>query len=308
MFRRFLLALVIIVGLALAAFAQDKKTSSKDFIRYEEGAGLQIAVTDYVAPTTSQTVTLYGVVHIADAEYYKIVQTDLDKFDVVLYEGVKPRVKVNKETKILNVIQHLTGDLLGLDFQLESIDYTRKNLVHADIDMEDLEERMKDQEVTPFGQFLKGDNLDFLKPILKVAGPLLKEFMKSQPQIQNQLKDNLGKQLSEADISNQLSPQLYESIVVERNKIVLRIMKEQFAKTPEKKTYSIFYGAAHMPDFEERLEKLGFKKTNKRWMTAWKVEILPAEHDDEEIPAPAPARPKQKRLDDRQRNIPDEDK
>lgn len=304
MFKRFIIGLFVVLALAIGAFAQDKKTGTEDFIRYQPGTGLQIAVTDYVSATTSQTVTLYGVVHIADADYYKTVQTDLDKFDVVLYEGVKPRVKVNAETKVLNLIQHLAGDVLGLEFQLDSIDYTRKNLVHADIAMEDLQDRMKGQEVTPFGQFLKDDNISFIKPFLKVAGPLIKEFLKTQPQIQNQFKDNLGKQLAGADIGSQLSPEMYQAIVIDRNKIVIKVMQEQFEKNPSKKTYSIFYGAAHMPDMEQRLAELGFKKSSKRWLTAWKVEAIEEPGEEDDTP---PARPQQKRQDDRQKNIPDDE-
>lgn len=306
MFKRFLIGLMFVLAIAVGTYAQEK-TSTDEFIRYESGKGLNIAVTDYVSPTTSQSVTLYGVVHIADSAYYKTVQADLDKFDVVLYEGVKPRVKVNTETKVLNLVQHLAGDVLGLEFQLDSIDYTRKNLVHADISMEDLQERMKGEQVTPLGQFLKDENIGFLKPILKLAGPLIKELMKSQPEIQNQFKDNLGRQLAQADIGKQLSPEAYESIIIERDKIVFKVMQEQFEKSPTKKTYAIFYGAAHMPDMQERLIRLGFKQSSKRWLTAWKVEAVAEPEDQEEHEHPAPTRPQQKRLDDRKKHIDDEE-
>ena len=39
----------------------------------------------------------------------------------------------------------------------------------------------------------------------------------------------------------------------------------------KKGTIAIFYGAAHNPDLEERLNAIGYTRTSKRWMTAWKI-------------------------------------
>lgn len=47
----------------------------------------------FFAPTTGEgpTVALAGAVHIADAEFYAVLQRFLDSQDLVLFEGVKPR-------------------------------------------------------------------------------------------------------------------------------------------------------------------------------------------------------------------------
>ena len=42
-----------------------------------------------------------------------------------------------------------------------------------------------------------------------------------------------------------------------------------------KETLGIYYGAAHMPDFEERLLARGFTKTGERWLTAWDLRKRP---------------------------------
>jgi len=40
-----------------------------------------------------------------------------------------------------------------------------------------------------------------------------------------------------------------------------------------KKNLGIFYGAAHLPDFDKRLiEDYGFKRTTKTWNAAWKIQ------------------------------------
>ena len=42
--------------------------------------------------------------------------------------------------------------------------------------------------------------------------------------------------------------------------------------TAGKKIIAIFYGAAHMPDFDKRLkEDFGMKRTESEWITAWNL-------------------------------------
>ena len=39
-----------------------------------------------------------------------------------------------------------------------------------------------------------------------------------------------------------------------------------------RKKLGIFYGAAHMPDMEKRLQKMGFAQVGKpRWLVAWDI-------------------------------------
>lgn len=315
--KRFLAALMLVLGLALGAFAQEK-SGTADFIRFQEGtgadSGLQIAVTDYVSSGT--TVSLYGVVHIADADYYKKVQKDLDTYDAVLYEGVggdkQKMAQQKKEPSVLSTIQHLAGDVLDLNFQLDSIDYTRKNLVHADVgSMDELKEKMNGESISPMGQYVKEEQLGFLKPILDAAGPMLKQLLKTQPEWQNKIKSQFAQTLSNTDINSQLTPTLYKAIVLDRNQIVIDVLTKQLRDCPEKKTYAVFYGAAHMPDLEKRLLAMGFTQKSKRWMTAWNVKPVEEDADDDEK-APAPQKDRApshggKRLDDRKKNLDDED-
>jgi len=285
--HKYILGSLIFLGLATGAYADN---SAKEFIRYKGGtdadSGLQIAVTDYVCSGT--TITLYGVVHVADADYYQKVQTDLDKFDVVLYEGVKQGTKSNPETKVLNTIQKLMGEVLDLKFQKDGIDYTRKNLVHADISMDELQDSLKGESITPFGQYLKTDQLEALKPFLDMAGSFIKELMKQSPEMQMSLKSQLAQQLSNADVSEQLSPEMKKAIVLDRNKIVIDTYLEYSRSHPDKKNYAVFYGAAHMPDLETQLQAMGFTQKSKRWMTAWKVTEIQHQDDEDTLPRREP--------------------
>jgi hypothetical protein len=67
-----------------------------------------------------------------------------------------------------------------------------------------------------------------------------------------------------------------ESVIVsERNKAALKVLAEAIAGG--KKKLGIFYGAAHMPDFERRLTReQGFKLVKVEWLTAWDIRRRPA--------------------------------
>lgn len=273
--KKFILAAFLVLGLATSVLAQGKDSS--EFIRYKSDgpeSGLQVAVTDYVCSGT--TVSLFGVVHIADPDYYKKVQASLDTYDSVLYEGVggdkQKMIEQKKKPSALSTLQHLAGDVLGLDFQLDDIDYTRKNLVHADVEsMDELKEKMDGESVTPMGQYVKEEQLEFLKPILDVAGPLVKQLLKTQPKWQNDIKSKLAQSLSNSDVNAQLSPKMFKAIVLDRNEIVINVLKDQLKNHPEKRNIAIFFGAAHMSDLQKRLNTIGYTQKSKKWLLAWKI-------------------------------------
>jgi len=266
--RKYLTILMLVLGLA-------GSSSGQEHLRFvpgnnqEQDGELQIAVTEYTAPDGSK-ITLYGVVHIADPAYYAEVQRDLDQFDTVLYEGIKNGNTVNPETKILNIIQKGMGKLLGLTFQKDGIDYTRPNLVHADISSEELQQSMGDQSLTPFGN-LPSETQDQAAPILEMAGELISKFLGGNSELQNSLKLQMSQQIAGVDFPTSMPPQMYQAIVIDRNQIVMDVLAAERAAHPEKQNIAIFYGAGHMVDFVKRFEALGYTPSNQRWMTAWKI-------------------------------------
>jgi hypothetical protein len=65
------------------------------------------------------------------------------------------------------------------------------------------------------------------------------------------------------------------TILTERNKRVMTVLKESIEEGHT--TIGIFYGAAHMPDMEERLlEEFKLVRTKHRWVTAWSLTSKPA--------------------------------
>ena len=58
-------------------------------------------------------------------------------------------------------------------------------------------------------------------------------------------------------------------IVGERNRVALEVFDREI-KAGRKKL-GIFYGAAHLPDMEKRLEARCYHRIAERWLTAWDI-------------------------------------
>ena len=273
----FFTSLAFMIGLG-TAFGQ----GTSDYIKFKPGGTpndgeLQIAVETWKTPD-GRIVDLYGVVHIADKDYYQKVQGELNGYDAVLYEGVgatKEALAAKREAKGsssgLSSFQRLFGSVLGLEFQMDGIAYVHTNLVHADMGMETFKRETKGKPLNPLEQYVSPEQLKNLKPLLDIGGKLLEAWMNSNPELRNSMKVKFGSQMSQADMTKQLPPKMYKTIVIDRNAIVMQVLAKQLKNHPGKKRLAIFYGAAHMPDFAVRFKQLGYTRVKSRWLTAWKI-------------------------------------
>jgi hypothetical protein len=86
-----------------------------------------------------------------------------------------------------------------------------------------------------------------------------------------QLKIALAKQLSDMEsMLSAFSGEEGSTIITERNKKALEVLKEQLGK--DKKKIGIFYGAGHLNDMHERLEKdFQLQPAEITWLPAWKL-------------------------------------
>ena len=89
------------------------------------------------------TVRLVSAVHIGEKAYYQAMEQSFAGDDAVLYELVKPKdapapAKGERPASGSGIgdLQRMLKDVLKLDFQLDAIDYSAKNFVHADLDAE----------------------------------------------------------------------------------------------------------------------------------------------------------------------------
>jgi hypothetical protein len=234
------------------------------------------------------TVDLIAAVHVGDQAYYDALNKQMEQYDVLLYELVAdegtriPKGGKREKENPLSKLQGLMKTVLDLESQVEQIDYTKKNFVHADLSPEKMAEAIKE----------RGD--DGLTIALSVAADMLRkqnrEEMKKgkepdkgkkdkddepdllgmllDPQAAVKLKRTMAEQFEAAGDDGGLGPTIGNILVADRNKAALKVLQKEIAKG--KKKIGIFYGAAHMPDFEKRLaEDFDLKKDKVDWVTAW---------------------------------------
>ncbi len=247
---------------------------AQDYIRYRDGiserdGALQIAIESWTTPG-GVTVDLYGVVHMADKDYYKRVQYDLDRYDSVLYEGIKKGDTPNKETQALGLVQGGMAKLMGLQFQKEGISYVSTNMVHADIDASSLERKLDGEKLSPFAGLISPEQIEQLKPFLGLLGKAFEAYSAANPDFQDGIKLKFAQQMASTDIEAQLSPKMRQAIIIDRNQIVMDVLNNRLRTTGDKKI-AIFYGAGHNADFAKRFLALGYTRGSKRWLSAWTI-------------------------------------
>ena len=236
------------------------------------------------------TVRLVSAVHIGEKGYYQGLSDSFRGDDAVLYELVKPKdaaVPVPgvapKSGSGVSEIQRMLKDTLNLDFQLDSIDYGKPNFVHADLDADTFrklqEERGETFEMMFFKQIMNAmTHPEQAEAQAKEVGgdpeQMLRELIRlvTRPDMERQVKLLVARHMMDIELSAAgLGDPKNSVIVSERNKAAMTVLADSIAKG--KKKISIFYGAAHMPDFAERLGTMGFKPVTTEWRQAWDLTI-----------------------------------
>jgi hypothetical protein len=277
------------------AAANDPKLG-KDWVRLhhdENGkiVGMQTAIVRYAAaPATGAVqapvfVDLVGAVHVGDVDYYEALNEYFKQYDALLYELVAPagtvveRGRGASNSHPVGFMQNGIKNLLDLDHQLEEIDYTRPNFVHADMTPDQFAKAMRDRKESFLQMYFKlmshamehqsemeakGESLDF-----ELFAAL---FSKDRPR---RLKTALAKQLAEMEsLMVSFGGEQGSVIITERNKMALKVLKEQLAAG--KKHLGVFYGAGHLNDMDERLRKdFNLAPVSITWMTAWNLAPKP---------------------------------
>ncbi len=263
--------------------AEKEKEEGTKFLRFVEegqnGGRLETAIVTY-KNDKGQTVQLIGAVHIADPGYYEALNKKFAGYDSLLYEMVKPKdVEMGGKGEkangvgLVHILQKGMKYFLELDYQLDGIDYSAKNFVHADLTAEEFNKMQEERGESIWGmmlqqmmkEMLKGDNGKADQQMDPMA---LLEALQS-PDSARHLKLILAKQFENMDemVAGMEGPN-GSVLVTERNKACLRVLKDQLAAG--KKNLGIFYGAAHMKDMEKRMiDEMGFKKTGMEWRVAW---------------------------------------
>lgn len=256
----------------------EKKENKTDFIRVLEEnkkVKLQTSVTRYVKDDVK--VDLIGAVHVADKKYFMDLNALFVPYDVLLFEMIGgDRMKQGKKLEegkpkdmqfiFLGAMYNTMQKKLDLTGQKDHIDYSKKNFVHADLSIEEFQrlQKEKNESIISFA-FKNAQNQakDVKQPsTLKLLRGLITGNA-------NLLKLSIVHTLGQGD--DQIAKFAGDSVIIgDRNEKCLKVMNQQIALG--KKQLGVFYGAAHFPDMEERMLRMGFKKEKQTWLTAWDID------------------------------------
>ncbi|MFQ5734904.1 MAG: hypothetical protein ACE5KM_23460 [Planctomycetaceae bacterium] len=241
---------------------------------------LETAIVKYVPANGKKTleVALIGAVHVGDKAYYQKLNTAFETYDVVLYELVAPRgTRIKKNERNNSTFARIIKNVLELDSQIQQIDYTKKNFVHADLSFAEMAKAMKKRGHTGFSLFASvfADMMKQQNKRMQAAnkgGKPLPEISLAtllfDPNRAIKLKRIMAEEFAGANAAAGLGGTLNSLLIDDRNKACIKVLDAQVKRG--KKRIAIFYGAAHMPDFETRLLKeFGLKRTSVEWVQAW---------------------------------------
>lgn len=275
--------LAIVALIAAYAHAEAPATApavqAMRFVEHDDGsAALQASV--HTFRKGNATVTLFAAVHIGDQAYYDDLNKAFEAYEVVLYEMVKPRDAVPPPPGQLgngggiNLMQRAMQNVTGLQYQLDIIDYTRPNFVHADMDFETFADAMSE----------RNEIMRLLLRAMTSGGQtqthpdvLLGQFMLAaqDPAEAVNLKRMLAREFSNLDQMLKVLEGPDGSVLLnERNKAAIEVLNQQLRKG--RTNLALFYGAAHVPDLAKRLTELGFEHVGTDWRTAWAIAAPPA--------------------------------
>jgi hypothetical protein len=291
------IGLILLVLLANASFlraepatkpstqpAVHSPAKATDFLRYvdrgTDGGRLETADVAY-RNADGVTVHLVAAVHIGERDYFDGLNQSFRLRDAVLYEMVKgkdqplpePGVE-NQSHSPIGQFQRLLKSSLNLDFQLDCIDYTQPNFIHADLDAETFEKMQNERGESMTMLILKQMFEQMSKPMPEVNAEdeekQLEELVRvfTRPDSERRMKAMLAKQLVQMEGDGMGFDMMNGTVILtERNKAAMKTLEK--ALKDGKKDIAIFYGAAHMPDLSQRLTKMGFEPVASDWRMAW---------------------------------------
>lgn len=230
-------------------------------------------------------VHLVAVVHIGEQAYYEQLNESFHAYDAVLYEMVMPRGSSppragESSDSGVSQFQRFLKDSLGLDYQLDVIDYYAPNFVHADMDTQTFES-MQRQRGESFASLMLRQIMDALADPSAYGNAdstgdlttLMRLLTQSDPQ--TRLKLIIARQMGDMErIAAGLDGPDGSVILAERNNTAYNIFKHELELG--KSNMAIFFGAAHMPGLAKKLESDGFIPVAVRWRVAWNLTVDPS--------------------------------
>jgi hypothetical protein len=260
--------------------------------RQDEPERLETSIARYVSgesPDGSLQVDLVSAVHVGDRTYYDRLNEELKNYDVVLYEFVAPKDKAvpqpgTRSRSTVGDVQRIIRDVLQFEHQLDGIDYTVENFVHADMTPEQLSLEMQKRGESSWNMFvrmlenIKATPADDRQSLDEEDLVLMLFRFAKNPSLS--LRRAMAEQM--ADVEGFVT--LFEhpggsAIITGRNEEALKALRSQI--DDGKRKIAIFYGAGHMPGLEKSLmQDFDLQLESERWIPAWDMSNR-ASHDDD---------------------------
>ena len=293
MSRQLRLVALCFCSFLLIPLAVAEESPSRDSDRPAEEAGflrlrrsednqplaLDTAIVSFEGAHGGQAVTvdLIGAVHVADRRYYEQLNEEFKQYDVVLYELVAPRDVApqpgQRSPHPVSLLQVTMKSLLGLEFQLDRVDYRPDNFVHADLTPEEFADSMNQRGESFLQMFSKmlGQSVAMQSkdPTRSSDAQLFGALFAKADERSLRLKRFMADQFEEMETAAAvLEGPDGSTILTERNKAAFKVLSAELGKGRTR--LAIFYGAAHLPDMQKRLlAEFQLQRKETRWLTAW---------------------------------------
>jgi len=174
-------------------------------------------------------------------------------------------------------IQEKLANALGLQFQLDGIDYSKGSWRNSDMTVQQVQRRLEEAGADGGALFglLEGSSVQ-----AKLAG-LVIGLIGSNKTMSSMGKVMMLEMLSHADELLLAQPgdlgKMMEVLLLDRNQVVVDDLKAIGEGADAPQSIGVFYGAGHLPDMEMKLvDQLGYRFAQERWLPAISVNVRDA--------------------------------
>ena len=254
--------LVALLGMVSATYSEEYSFRYSE--NFEEGL-LETEISSFEKDGLS--IDLVAAIHLGNKEYYDELNETFKSYDALFYEmiGTPQEIECKAGGPVLRF-----AEALQFKSQVCSIDYSSKNLVHADYTSAEFQNELKKRN-TSINQLMQElgkqviQDKELFEPLMSVTEIVMGRSRLTIPERRHTVATILFSK------ATGLLRVFNGSFLIEaRNEHALNIM---YKNLPGKKRVGLYYGALHMNSLKKELSKRGFIEKRTRWVTAWKFAL-----------------------------------
>jgi hypothetical protein len=280
--------------------------ASADYVRYAEddaSSRLEVAIRTFTMPS-GQQVDLIGVIHIADLAYYQQLNQRFTGYDAVLFELIgdprsvtaRPPAELQGDRtggSTLSALQQAASRYLDLTFQLHGIDYTGRNMVHADATVAEFQQMQQERGetmLTLFARAMQTQMSTQMSGRMDVATRELNTFqlirILMSPDSAAEFKKALARVFDQVEnMTLAMEGPGGSAVLSGRNDVVVKKVKEVLGDR-KRRRIAVFFGGAHMPGIESALvQQMKAKAGGEEWLAAWTMPKKPMASKQPRVPS-----------------------